>query len=382
MNELNILYVVQPTIGGAAFHVNQLASGLDKGAFSVMVASPSEGHPRNTLTNREVRYEAVEFTRFISVSTDLRSLLDLFSIMRKHRFDIVHAHSSKAGILARIAARVCGVPIVVYTPHGFAFYQAQGWRRAFYYSLEQLASHLTDRIVCVSNSEGESAAKDGIAPAKKLVVIRNGVNPDVFNEPQTGKLRNLLSFHDNHLIIGMVARLANPKKPEDLIRAADIILRDKGLPQAFFVFIGDGELVPEGKRLVKGLGIGDHVFFVGERDDSLELVADFDIAVLASSSEALPYTVMEAMAGRKPVVGSRVTGIIDLVRDGETGFTYENGDYQQLAARLGKLMLDRDLRLRLGQRARGIIESEFTAKRMIEETESLYRRLSKAKLGK
>jgi glycosyltransferase involved in cell wall biosynthesis len=368
-----VLLVTQPTVGGAAQQVWQLASGLNARHFEVSVASPADGWLRERLLRHGGTHHPIGFVREISLLSDLRSIVALGRLVHEIRPDILHAHSSKAGILARWAGRRYRVPAVIYTPHGFAFLQASGWRRWLYLQLERLASPFADRLACVSVSEREAAVHHRVGRAEKIVVIPNGV--DIPQTPEAGKgaLKALLGVGPSCQVVAMVSRLSRPKQPEDLIRAAARLAESRTPSEVRFVFIGSGPLERPALSMVRSLGQESRVVFLGDRSDVLTLMADVDVFALATASEGMPFTLLEAMAAGKPVVGSRVPGIVDLVFDGLNGYTYPAGDAVELAKRLGELLRDERLRRRLGGEGKRRVEKEFTTERMLHETEEMYR---------
>jgi glycosyltransferase involved in cell wall biosynthesis len=262
--------------------------------------------------------------------------------------------------------------VVVYTPHGFAFNQARGVPRGLYLWLERLSAPLADRIICVSESERQIAGRDRVAPTEKLIVIRNGV--DVPADPDAGRgvLRGILGVDAGTRIVAMVSRLRRPKQPEDLLHAAAILRRREPAGSLRFVLVGTGPLERRLRDLARRLGLEGEVVLLGERPDVPVLMADVDVFVLATASEGMPYTILEAMAAGKPVVGSRVPGVTDLVIEGETGYSYSPGDPVDLADRLAMLLRDGDLRRRLGERGRQRVEDEFPSRRMVGEIQDLY----------
>ncbi len=372
---IRVLLVVQPTIGGAAVQVRQLAASLDKDRFDVTVVSPNDGWLRDTVLSAGGRHKTLALTRELRPLRDLRAFLDLCSLVRNEKPHLIHAHSSKAGFLGRLAGVLCRVPAVIYTPHGFAFNQARGAARGLYLWLERFSGMFADRILCVSESERMVALQSQVAAPEKLVVIRNGVDLPADPRAGTGVLRAILGIGKDTRIVAMVSRLRRPKQPEDLVLAADILGR-RELPGSLrFVLIGSGALERGLRDLTRSLGLEGKVLFLGERSDVPLLMADVDIFVLASASEGMPYTILEAMAAGKPVVGSRVAGVTDLVREGVTGFCYSPGDSHELCDRLALLLGDGELRRRLGERGRALVVSDYPSRRMVIETQELYRQV-------
>jgi glycosyltransferase involved in cell wall biosynthesis len=380
--QAKVLLLSQPTIGGAALQVWQLAARLDPSQFRVTVASPADGWLRTRVLACGGDHREIRLVREIHPVRDTQAILALVALIGRLRPQIIHAHSSKAGILGRLAGRLCHVPIVVYTPHGFPFRQSRRWSAPLYLGLEQLFALFADRIICVSESEAAGAMRHHVTQDKRLAVIRNGV--DIPQDPRQGRgtLRGLLGVGDGCRIIAMVSRLRRPKQPEDLLRAAEILAGKLGKERVRFVFIGDGPLAGRTAELAQGFGLQPCVVLLGDRNDVPALMPDIDVVVLASSTEGMPYSILEAMAGGKPVVGSRVPGIDDLIIDGKNGYCYASGDAGELADILLRLIEDDRLRHRLGEEGRRTVERGFTTDRMVRETQNLYRTLLEARISR
>jgi glycosyltransferase involved in cell wall biosynthesis len=245
-----------------------------------------------------------------------------------------------------------------------------------YFYLERIASAWTDKIICVSQSEHDAALRDRVASEDKLIVIKNGINVNDFRNRRQGVLREAINAGPHTKIIGMVSRLSRPKRPEDLINAARYLATRKEVSSFACVFIGGGPLEYAMQELVHQKGLGHIFHFLGEREDIPDLLADLDIFVLASASEGLPYTLLEAMSVGVPVIGSKVKGIIDLIQDGTTGYLYNLGDSFSLSQVIKRLLQDKGLRSTLGGRGQELVMQEYNLQSMIENTATLYRSLA------
>lgn len=380
-DRIKVLLLTQPTTGGAGLQVWQLATMIDGERFRVTVGSPQTGWLRSRLLAQGVDHRRIEFVRQVRPVHDLWSFLAILRLIRKERPEIIHAHSSKAGILGRAAGALCRVPAIVYTPHGFAFNQANGWSKRLYLWLERAFARFADRIICVSDSERAGALENHVARSEKLVVIRNGVEIPSDTHPSGGTLRGMLGVGPATRIVAMVSRLRRPKLPEDLLHAAAIVAGRSDRGDVCFVFIGGGPLEESTRDLARRLGLEDHVVFLGERQDVPDLMPDIDVVILASAAEGMPYSILEAMAAGKPVIGSMVPGLADLILEGETGFSYTPGDPAELAGVLLPLLDDQGLRRRLGEEGRRMVVGNFTADRMVREAQDLYAALLGGKIG-
>lgn len=297
----------------------------------------------------------------ISPRKDLAALREVLALLRDIKPDLLHAHSSKAGFIGRLAARLVGVKSV-FTAHGWAFTEGVSvGRRALAVSLEKLAGRIGDAVITVSEWDRGLALRYRVAPPERIFTVRNGVSDT--------PLRATPSRHPPRLI--MVARFASPKDQALLLRALASL---KELPWSLDL-VGDGPLLPQVKALAQTLSLSERVRFLGRRMDVDRLLAEAQIFVLVSNWEGLPLVVLEAMRAGLPVVASDVGGVGEAVVDGETGFLVPRGDGSLLKDRLRRLLADPGLRVQMGLAARKRYEEHFTVERMTEAVWGVYRRV-------
>jgi glycosyltransferase involved in cell wall biosynthesis len=286
--------------------------------------------------------------------------------MRRVRPEIVHASSSKAGVLGRLAAVLAGVPIRVFTVHGWAFTAYRGILAYLYRRAEQSVRPFTTATICVSEGERAAGIAAGTCDPRRTLVIHTGIDvasrplarPDVGATPQ----------------IVSVGRLQTPKDPLSFLRALALV---RGPFSASL--LGDGPDRPAVERELERLGLGGRVTLQGTRGDVPEVLASSHVFVLSSHSEALPVSLLEAMAAGLPVVATRVGGVPELVVDGETGLLVPEGDPPGLAAALQRMVDDPALRARLGAAGRARVERHFRLDTFVEAHLALYRRVLTAR---
>ncbi len=376
MAQIRVLEILEAAGGGALKHVFQIAEHLDKGEFDLTVAiSPTRmRNPQREIQRLRafgVRVEVIPMKRRPAPFADLRALCALTRLIRRNRYDVVHAHSSKAGFLGRRAARAAGTPKVFYTPHAFAFQRggASGW---LYKRLERMAASFGGVIVAVSEGEKELAVTSGIASADRVRVIKNAVGaaPEITAEARA-EARAALGLPQHAHVAGTVGRLVRQKGCEYLVRAAkDVIQRHE---DARFVLIGDGGLDARLRSLTKQLGIAENVVFAGHRADAAGLYAAMDLYVQPSLWEGLSYSVLEAMGGGLPVVATDISGNTDVVKDGVTGLVVPPRDAQAIAEAVRLLLDDVERRRELGRTARELVLSRHNLADFIEAIADLYR---------
>ncbi len=353
-----LLLVTLAETGGAQAYVGALSTRL-VGHFDVTVAAHGAG-PLTDLA-RSTGAEAAELVHVRrSVSPrDVLGLAELVTLMRRLEPHVVHASSSKAGVLGRIAARLAGVPVCIFTVHGWAFSAHDGLEAKLYWLAERAVRPLTTATICVSESERAAGIAAGTCDADRTVVIRTGI--DAASRP-------LARPADGVPVIVSVGRLRRPKDVTTLLRALALVRGDYTA-----LVVGGGPGLGEAEAERRRLGLSDVVQFAGERDDVPATLASSHVFVLSSRSEALPISILEAMAAGLPVVATRVGGVPELVRDGETGFLAPASDANALAALIQRLVDSPELRARLGSAGRARVEEHFGLESFLDAHLDLYR---------
>ncbi len=306
---------------------------------------------------------------------DLLALLELTRVLLAEKPAILHTHSSKAGILGRVAAALAGVPVVVHTYHGFGFHDRQPASvKALYVFLEKLCARFTGALVFVSKSNIDYAAAHGIVRPEDAVLIRSGVALAGLPAPvDAAKLKMSAGIGMHKPLVISVGNLKPQKNAGDFVAAAAKVLAD--FPEARFVFLGDGPQRRALEARVFALGLEGRILFLGWRRDTAQWLAAADVFVMTSLWEGLPRALVEAMKSGLPSVCYATDGVTDLVKDGENGYMVEPGDHAALAARVTALLQDEPLRKRLGAAAAASIGAEFDIDGMVRAQEALYGRL-------
>jgi glycosyltransferase involved in cell wall biosynthesis len=341
-----LLLITLAETGGAQTYVAGLLPALVR-RLDVVVAAHGDGPLRDAALASGARYVPLRHVRRnLHPAHDLLGLLELAALIRRERPDILHANSSKAGLLGRTAAAALGVPVRIFTVHGWAFKAYSGPVSAFYRWADRLMAPLTTTTVCVSERERSAGVAARTCRARDTVVIPTAVDAGVVPQAR-------LDGSPPRVI--MVGRLAAPKDPVTLVRAL------AGVRRAPFTatIVGDGPDRPAVEAEIRAAGLEGVVELAGERHDVPRLLADADVCVLSSRSEGAPLSVLEAMAAGLPVVASAVGGVPEIVADGDTGLLVPPGDAAALAAALERLLADAALRRRLGAAGRERVRERF-----------------------
>ena len=266
---------------------------------------------------------------------------------------------------------MAGVPVIIYTIHGFPFYDKQNFiARRIYILIESLTARITDKLIAVCETDIAKGLSVGIGRKDKYILIREGVDIDTkaFKEHRINRVN--LGIPEDVPLVGMVACLKAQKSPLDFVSAAALV--KEVIPRANFVLVGDGPLRREVENLARELGLNGNFFILGWRDDAVGIISLTDMVVLTSLWEGLPIALLEAMHLDKPIVATRVDGIKELIRDGENGFLAEAGDYGNLAKGIVRLIENENLRSLFASRSRIQILPQFSLPQMIRQTEMLY----------
>ncbi len=313
----------------------------------------------------------------ISPVRDVLAFFRLRNLFIKERPDIVHTHSSKAGILGRLAARAAGVPIIIHTFHGFGFNDFQSaWRKSLYIWAERLAGAFSTSLVFVSRSNWEYALRHRIGREDRYALIRSGIELAAYpnRAGDQGALKASLGLDPHKPIVTTIGNFKEQKNPAAFIRMAAGVA--EGGSDAQFLFVGDGPLRPSLERQAAASGLTGRLAMPGWRRDIPEILAATDIFVLTSLWEGLPRALVEAMKSGLPPICFAADGIAELIDDGKNGFSVPIGDIPLLVKRVLSLLQDAPLRRKLGQEASRSISDEFDIDGMVRSQERLYLSLS------
>lgn len=374
MQRIKVLEILEAAAGGTLRHLLQIAEHINKDEFNLTVAvSPGRmTDPDSPQRFRDlgVRVELVPMVRRPAPISDLAALRHLIRLMRRGRYDVVHAHSSKAGFLGRLAARRAGIGRVFYTPHAFAF-QCGGVRGRVYRALERIGTSFGGTIVAVSESEKRLAVRCAGASTERVRTIPNAIEPPSLPTPEERtRTRAELGLGADVTIIGTVGRAAPQKGWADLVHAAGRVSGERD--DVRFVLIGPGDTARIAE-LARRLDAADKVILAGTRDDVPQLYAAMDIYVQPSLWEGLSYALLDAMGRGVPVVAAHIPGNDDVVKDGVTGLLAPPRDPAALSEAILSLLGDAELRAELGGAARELVLREHSLADFVRSIEDLYR---------
>lgn len=354
------------------------------GQYKVDVVCGPQTGPEGSLIE-EVRNRGISLTimpelvREVDPIKDMKAIFALRKMMIQGGYDLVHTHSSKAGVLGRIAAKWAGVPTIVHTVHGWSYHEhLSPTRKRFYVALEKLGYRNGDAMIVVSPKDIDKGLAEGIGRREDYTVIRSGIELDRFGNPQVqpAETRGALGIPADALVIGSVTRLSEQKDPLGLIDGLAQVHQQR--PDIYSVIVGDGLLRPEVEAKIAGYGLAEKIILTGLRRDVPELMAAFDIFVLASLWEGLPRVLPQAMATALPIVATKADGSAEAVEDGVNGFLIAPQRPDLVADRLIQLIDSAEKRHKFGSAGKARVPL-FGAKKMAADIDQLYKSLIQQK---
>lgn len=364
-------------VGGAQETCLQICAGLDRERFSpLIVCGPDAGSGGSLRADAEAAGVPVvvepSLVAPIRPWHDARAVRDLTRRLRRLAPAVVHTHSSKAGVIGRVAARRAGVPVVVHTVHGWSFHEGQPRPVASAYrTVERWCAKRCDALVVVTEVDRRLGLDAGIGRPDLYHLVRSGVSiePPTDREARRTKIRAELGFDDGALVVGSIGRLAAQKDPLALVEVFASVVSE--VPEAVLVLVGDGELRPAVEQGARDRGLGDKVRLLGIRRDVADVLLSFDVFLLTSRYEGLPRTVLEAQVASVPVVAYDVGGVQEVVVDGVTGRLVPPGRVDEAASRVTELLRDPSGAAALAEGAKEHLPA-FGVQRMVDDTQALY----------
>ncbi|MGQ0635198.1 MAG: glycosyltransferase [Planctomycetaceae bacterium] len=378
---MHVVHIITRLILGGAQENTLLTvedQGRDWGDTVQLVTGPAIG-PEGSLIDRAKRNGVdlrivPELRREIHPARDVASYRALVRLLRELKPQLVHTHSSKAGILGRAAASKLKIP-AVHTIHGSPFHPYQNrlaWHA--YRAAEAWAARRTRLLVSVCDAMTDQYVAAGVAPREKFVTVYSGMEVEPFLNPPraTEIVRRELGFEPEHVVVGKIARLFELKGHEYVIAAARIVAAQN--PAVRFLFVGDGLLRQSLEDTISAAGLGDRFVFTGlvPQERVPELIAAMDLVVHASLREGLARVLPQALIAGKPAISYDVDGAREVIITGETGYLLPPRSVNEMAEAILRLAADPALRQRLGTTGRERFTEQFRHQVMTRRLRELY----------
>ena len=369
--KIKILHVAQ-SAGGVDRYLRMLLKYLDKDKIENIVVLSKDFNELD-YDGKVCSFEQIDMTRAIGCQ-DLKAIRKVRKLIKKYRPDIVYAHSSKAGAIARVA-NIGFRNHCIYNPHGWAFnMRCSNKKKVFYIIIERIAAHFCKKIICISEAEKQSALDKKICSEDKLQVIYNGVDiEDYENGSHCEIKRKDIGIPDDTFVVGMVGRISPQKAPDVFIKVARLIKED--IPNSYFIIVGNGEQECEIRKYAGENGFGDSLYITGWVDNPLSYVELFDVACLLSRWEGFGLVLPEYMMTGKPIVATRVDAIPNIIIDGENGILVDMDDVEAIKEAIESIYENKELAETLIRCGYKDVSKRFDAKRVASEHERMFLKL-------
>ena len=383
--KIKICYIVAVDITIKLILLNYLKRLSEKNYEVWVVCSPSPF--LKEIERDNIKVKAIKISRKIFTPVaDLFSFFKLVFFLKKEKFDIVQVQTPKATLLGQLAAKLAGVPIVINNNFGFYFYNFSPFKKSIFIFFERLASKWSDLMFAINREDIKTAISEKIFKEEKIKYLGFGIdinrfNPDRFSKDFILKKKEQFGIPLDKKVIGIIARLVKEKGYVELFEAfADVL---KKYPKAILLIIGISE--PHKKdsvdiEMVKGYGIKDSIFFLGQKKRVEDFYALMDVFVLPTHREGLGNTILEASAMEKPVIATDIRGCRESVDNGKTGILVPPKDYDKLSEAILSLVKNSELCLKFGKAGRNKINNDFNEDKVFEVVIREYEKLIKEKV--
>jgi glycosyltransferase involved in cell wall biosynthesis len=368
---------MEATIGGTREHLRQLTHNLDLSRFQVTVIC-SNLRTRDFDADIEamkalgIEVVILPMRREVSLSRDFAQVFWLVRYFLRHPCDVLHTHSSKAGFSGRIAAAIVGLPKVVHTPHTLAF-QAKGcstFQKWLYRIMEHFAGEYTHTLIALSGKQKERFVSEELKNESRIKVIYNGVAIQHPDSEQSDKLRASLCLAETEKIVGFVGRLTEQKGLSELLQIAKQVCETDF--RVTFLLLGEGSERLRLQTELKELGLTERVRLLGHRTDIMPFYSIFDLLLMTSHYEGLPYAVLEAMSAATPVVAFDLPELRPAIKHEVTGILVPFGDCSTAADSVLHLLNFEEKRWAMGSNARELIRESFSTESCVAAHEKIY----------
>lgn len=365
--KIRVLHVAEAA-GGVERYLEALFKYTDHDQVeNILICSQNYDYEKmKQLTDRVI---VIKMAHQIDSKADFKSIKSIRHYIRQIKPDIVYAHSSKAGALARIADLGINNK-VIYNPHGWAFNMQQSAKKKEMYKwVERILAYFCDKIVCISDAERESALREKICNPDKLQVIYNGIDLEEINSTVPIK-RIELGIPNDAFVVGMVGRLSKQKAPDTFVKAAKLI--KEAIPNAYFLMVGDGELRNQIEDMIQQYGLDSSFLITGWVDNPITYMKIMDVGMLLSRWEGFGLVLPEYMACDVPIVATNVDAIPNIIKNEKNGLLIKKDNYKLSAEAVIKIFKNKKLRQKLIYEEKSIVQKRFSIDRVSQQTYKLY----------
>lgn len=367
--------------GGTYSILTQLFSFLSKKYDITLIAGPSlqikEEIEEFARDNNIKIIWVKELTRNINPLKDLFAFIKLYFIFKKGNFDIVHTHTSKAGITGRCAAKLAKARYVIHSTHGHVFFgYFSAWKSRIFVFFEKFAAKYADKIITLSDNEINDHLKLRIGKKEQFISVQNGINFNKFQQAaDKNRKKHLFNIPSDKKVITVIARLELVKGHIYFLEAVKELIEKHKISNVKVLLAGDGTLRQKLENMVNAGILKDIVVFLSFRKDIQDILSASDLIVLPSLNEGFGLVLVEAAAAGVPVIATNVGGIPEVIEDNKTGILVPPADSHALAGAMLKILKDESLAKRLAEAAKKMVHEKFNIERMFEEIENIYEKI-------
>lgn len=376
MNSKKKILCVAQAAGGVANYLSMLFKYIDRKQFECIFVC-SKDYLQEEFMPLVDCLEYVDMQREIKFRDDLRAVFQLRKSIKKHNPDIVYLHSSKAGVIGRLAALGLKKKIV-YNAHGWAFnMKCSKVKKNFYKYIEKVFAIFTNKIIAISTFEAESALKNRICSESKIRVIENGIDIAAIEKAiETKRLtRSQFNIPKNAYVVGMVGRITKQKAVDIFVEAANII--KTSIPDAYFIIVGDGDEHREIEQLIHKYNLESRFHITGWVKNPIDYMQLFDQAVLLSRWEGFGLVLAEYMLCKKPIVATSVDAIPNLIENNVNGVLVSPNNPKEVAQVIVTLYENQDMRNKLIENGLNVVKKRFDVKRVALQHKQLLKEVLK-----
>tara|TARA_B110000438_G_scaffold52600_2_gene52811 strand:- start:1961 stop:3100 length:1140 start_codon:yes stop_codon:yes gene_type:complete len=375
--KIKLLHVITHLpIGGAQDNTLYTVELLNKKKYDISLCCNLDGE----LVERAKKVEDIKLfdipflCREVSLYNDVKAFFSIYKLLKNGNFDIIHTHSSKAGFIARLAAKLNKIPVIIHTVHGFAFNDFMNvYKKNFFIYVEKILATWTDVLITVSNLNKNKIVDLNIAKEENIKNIYSGIDLSLFTDKRNSDFRKELNLGDDKILIGSVGRLSNQKDPITMINAFDIV--SKKFPEAYLVLVGDGPLKDKIVDRIKKLKLKNRVHLTGNKSNPWDVYHSIDLFIMSSIYEGLGRSITEALSCGVPVVCTAVEGVPEIIKDSITGTLVPPREPIELADGIIRSLQNMKVAKRKAAEGRKFVQDNFDVNKMVENIDVLYQTL-------
>lgn len=349
--------------GGADQHTLLKTIELNKRGYDIHLGFGKEydKEQRDFIKKNNIKVKKFPLIRHGNIFTAPLAVFSVYKYIKKNKFDIIHTHSTEAGVIGRIAAKLAGTPIIIYALHGCPFSETRtkllNW---FVLKCEQIMAKFTTKIICVGDNLTKEYLSRKIGKKSQYITIRSGIDIEKFKNAKPIKaIKNNQRFN-----IGLIGRVTEGKGHKEAIEAMNLLKSKK----AHLFIVGEGDML----NYYKNKNNNKHITFLGHRDDIENIIASLDLVILPSYREGIPRCIIEAIAAEKPIIATNIAGIPELVKDNKNGFLIPIKNSRILADKMNYLINHPNIAKKMGKKEHKKVDI-FSLDKIIDDTDRLYK---------